>query len=119
VLRIGTLHVVAGIAMMIGKIFIMGIVGTTAFYIFDTKFQSDMNGMAAPTIMTMIVAYYVACMFTEVMTTAVGCMIQCFIYDEEVNGKAVFATSSMADFIDENTMTQEEVRKDTYIHTYI
>jgi hypothetical protein len=111
VLRIGALHVVSGIAMIIGKVFIMGIVGTTAFYIFEYRYDGDLNGMAAPTIMTMIVAYNVACMFTEVMSTGVDCMIQCYITDEEVNGKAVYATHSMTAFIEENTMTQDEFDK--------
>jgi hypothetical protein len=109
VLRVGALHVVSGLAMMIGKLFVTGFVGVAAYYVFSEIYAHQLQGMAAPTIMTMIVAFNVACMFTEVMNTGVDCMIQCYITDEERNdGKAVYATHSMKSFIDENAMTQEQ-----------
>jgi choline transporter-like protein 2/4/5 len=79
VLRIGALTVISQIIGTIGKVFITAIVGTTAYYILSSKYDSDLHGLAAPMLLTMIVSWTVSSMFMEVIGAAVDAMIQCYI----------------------------------------
>jgi hypothetical protein len=84
VFRVGALAVVSGVALFIGKVFVVAIVGAVTYYIFTGSYGDDLQGFAAPTILTMVIAYAVASMFTEVFETAVNCMLQCYISGTEL-----------------------------------
>ena len=84
VFRVGALAVVSGVALFIGKVFVVSVVGASAYYIFTAKYGNDIQGFAAPTILVMVLAYAIASMFTEVFETAVNCMLQCYISGEHI-----------------------------------
>jgi hypothetical protein len=67
------------IAMSVGKLMIVAVTGCGAFYILSTYYQDKINGLIAPTILTMVVAFSVAGTFTSVFNAVIDTMIQCYI----------------------------------------
>ena len=78
-LRLGVLTVLTNLAMSIGKVITVGIVGATTYFILSRYYVDSINTLVAPTIITMFVSYAVAGTFTSVYHSVSETMIQCFI----------------------------------------
>lgn len=109
ILSIGAVSVVSGLGLLVGKIWICGVVGMAAFYWFTVSYQSNLRDLVAPTVLVMIIAYITASVFLDVFHTAVDTVIMCFIHDMESNqGRPIYADQSMSDFINEHGPIKDE-----------
>eukprot|EP00953_Heterococcus_sp_UTEX-ZZ885_P042145 21449-Heterococcus_DN1.PRE.1 len=56
-----------------------------AFYVAADKLQgNELHGLIGPTLITGVLAYFMARMFTDVFAMAISTILQCFIADEEM-----------------------------------
>jgi len=108
IFRIGALHVVSGIALVILKLFVTSAVGCGTYFIFMTYYNDKLNDFIAPTVLTMIIAYVTCAMFCDVYDLITDTILMCYITDEEANGKAKFASDDMHAFIDTHTTPADD-----------
>jgi len=108
IFRIGALHVVSGIALVILKLFVTSAVGCGTYFIFMHYYNDKLYDFIAPTFMTMTIAYITCAMFCDVYDLITDTILICYITDEEVNGKAKFASDDMHAFIDANTTKPDD-----------
>ena len=108
IFRIGALHVVSGIALVILKLFVTSAVGCGSYFIFQRYYDTKMHDFIAPTVLTMLIAYFTAAMFCDVYDLITDTVLMCYITDEENNGKAKFASDDMHAFIDTHTTAPDE-----------
>ena len=103
IFRIGTVSVISGLALVIGKIWVAISVGIGAFYWFQEQFEDQLYDLVAPIILTMIIGYITASVFMDVFGMMVDTMIVCFITDCEQNGgEPQHADESLSSFLDKN-----------------
>jgi len=108
IFRIGALHVVSGIALVILKLFVTSAVGCGTYFIFMKYYNDKLNDFIAPTLLTMIIAYVTCAMFCDVYDLITDSILMCYISDEEANGKAKFASDDMHSFIDAHTAQPDD-----------
>jgi len=108
IFRIGALHVISGIALVILKLFVTSAVGCGAYFIFQSYYDSKMHDFIAPTLLTMLIGYFTAAMFCDVYDLITDTILMCYITDEENNGKAKFASDDMHSFIDAHTTAADD-----------
>lgn len=108
IFRIGALHVVSGVALVILKLFVTSAVGCGAYFIFDRYYQDKMYDFIAPTVLTMLLAYMTCAMFCDVFDLITDTILMCYVTDEEANGKAKFASDDMHTFIDTHTTVADD-----------
>ena len=109
ILSVGAVSIVTGLGLVVGKIWIMAVVGLASFFWFTATLQQDMHSLVAPTVLIMILAYIVASVVMDVLHTTVDTVILCYIHDSEANqGRAVYAHQSMAAFLQEHGPIKEQ-----------
>ncbi|CAM9403227.1 unnamed protein product [Chrysoparadoxa australica] len=84
IVRVAAVAMVSEIVLILGKI-LVPFAAALAFYVAaDAKLGDDLHGLTAPTVFTLLLAFFVANMFTEVFGMAISTILQCFIADEEM-----------------------------------
>jgi hypothetical protein len=102
IFTVGAVSVVSGLALFIGKVWVMVLAGICGYYFLQGQLNDQLTDFIAPTVLIMAIAYITASLFMDVFHMAVDTAIMCFITDEEQNGKAVYSDPAMADFLHDN-----------------
>ena len=103
-LRIGAVSAVSDIVIILGKIFISLLTGGIAYTLMTEYIADELNSLLGPTIVIIIIAYFIASLFFSIYSMAVETVLQCFIADEEMfgGGSDSYAENDLKNWIDKN-----------------
>lgn len=79
-MRITVIEVLSQFGLLLGQLLITGVVGIITYYTLKVAYQD--TGAAAPTILTMLVAFAVSGVFTSMFQAIVQTIIQDFVKGE-------------------------------------
>lgn len=79
ILRIGALESMEYLAMFVGKVLIISIVGTTTYFILQTYYENQLTGLMGPTILTIFISWAISSVFTSVFGAVAETMLQCYV----------------------------------------
>lgn len=102
--RIGAISLVSDVVIVIGKIFIATLTGGLAYYFMDSYIDDKLISLLGPTILIIIIAYFVASMFFNIFGMACETILHCFVADEEMFGDGAdsYAENDLKDWIDKH-----------------
>jgi len=102
ILRIGAVTVVSEFLLIIGRFFVVAMTGMAVYYsLYYGPKGEELNSLVAPTLFTMVLAYFTATMFCEIFSMAIDTLLQCFIADEELfTPDERFADGPLKSYID-------------------
>lgn len=79
ILRIGALESLEYLAMFVGKVLIISVVGTTTYFILQTYYEDRLTGLMGPTILTIFISWAVSSVFTSVFGAVAESLLQCYV----------------------------------------
>merc|ERR1711861_103976 len=82
---IAALTAVQEIVIVIVKAVVIITTGFLTYLVMDATIGDDVNSLVGPVLFTMILAYFVVDMFTDVFALAIDAMMHCFLMDKEAN----------------------------------
>ena len=83
IMRVAAVSMVGDFVLVLGKVFI-SVFTTFIAYLALANSTSDLNGFILPLFFVLLLAYFVASMFTEIFGMGISTILQCFIADEEM-----------------------------------
>ena len=84
VLRVATVSFVSEFVLFIGKLFIVVSTTLLTYLYLDKELSGELNGLWLPTLVTAIISYCVAAMFSEVFGMTISTILQCYMKDEDL-----------------------------------
>jgi len=105
VARVAAVGFVSDFILIIGQMFISMLAGAACYVWVTNDDEVIVSSPWTPTIFTMMIAYAISQLFTEVFGMGMTTLIQCFIADEEMGGG--FAEDELKEFIDSNASKEE------------
>eukprot|EP01041_Mallomonas_annulata_P011491 gene11491-24027_t len=89
--------------LLMGKLFVVVAAGTSSYYFLTGAYNDKVEGLMAPMVLIMVIAWFTADMFMDVFQMTCDTVIMCFITDEEIHdGVPKFADNSLKTFVDDN-----------------
>jgi Plasma-membrane choline transporter len=84
ILRVAAVNMISSFVLFVGKLFVS--LSTTFLLYLVIAYNADiqMNSIMSPLVVTFILAYFVASMFSEIFGMAVETILCCYIADEEM-----------------------------------
>mmetsp|Transcript_37928 Transcript_37928/g.55919 ORF Transcript_37928/g.55919 Transcript_37928/m.55919 type:complete len:694 (+) Transcript_37928:61-2142(+) len=100
--KIGAISYVSVAIVFIGRITITALVSGTTYFIMISVFTPlEVNSFVGPTVLTILIAYFVSDMFMNIYDMAISAVLHCFIADEEMfDGDDCYAEGTLKDYID-------------------
>ena len=83
IMRVAAVSMVGDFVLVLGKVFI-SVFTTFIAYLALVNSANDLNGFILPLLFVLLLAYFVASMFTEIFGMGISTILQCFIADEEM-----------------------------------
>ena len=83
IMRVAAVSMVGDFVLVLGKVFI-SVFTTFIAYLALVNSGNDLNGFILPLLFVLLLAYFVASMFTEIFGMGISTILQCFIADEEM-----------------------------------
>lgn len=98
-LRLGALNMVGGVFLKLGKAMICG--GTTfVCYMFLRTYAVE--SPLVPCLVIAVLSYFTASIFMQVLSMTMDTILLCVIVDEEMNGRAQFASADIIKTLDDH-----------------
>jgi len=88
------LALVSEYVIFIGKMLIIFGTGCLSYVYMERSFTTEVNSLAGPCLMVMVLAYFTAGMFMSVYSMAIDTMLHCYIADKEMNEHPFFTRDS-------------------------
>lgn len=83
-MKVTAITYVSTAVSMVGRIFISVTAGGTAYFLLGKYMVDEVHGLAGPTVVTLILGYFIADVFMDIFDMTVITILHCFIADDEM-----------------------------------
>ncbi|CAM9134770.1 unnamed protein product [Choristocarpus tenellus] len=100
--RVGAVSLLSEFLLVIMTLFVMFTTGALTYWIMESNIEDDLYSLVGPTLVVMVISFFISKMFTEVYGTAITAILQCFIADEEMfPSSQQFAQHDLREWVDQ------------------